>query len=195
MFFLTCLRRERRRWMHWAARVASGTALAAVAVLVTACGGGGNAAGPGVANGASSAASASSPAGASPLALARCMRAHGVADFPDPDSSGSFDLHGGPGSDLDPNNATYQAAAQACRSLGRAPANKSGPHLSPQQRAAMLQYSQCMRAHGITNFPDPNNDGDIAIQGNIDRHTPQFQAAADACRHYLPAGTGMRGTL
>jgi hypothetical protein len=166
--------------------------LAAVAVAVAACGGGSNAGSPGVANVGSSSASAapSSSASPGPLALARCMRAHGFTDFPDPNSSGSFDLTGG--GDLNPNNPTYQAAAQACRSLGSA-LGKSGPRLSPQQRAAMLQFAECMRAHGITGFPDPGSNGDIAINGQIDRYSPQFQAADTACKHFLPGGMGMRG--
>ena len=44
------------------------------------------------------------------LAYARCVRSHGVSDFPDPSSSGGvgITLHGGPGSDLNPNNPTFE---------------------------------------------------------------------------------------
>ena len=60
---------------------------------------------------------------------ARCMRSHGVPDFPDPTASPGggvvFQVNGGPGSDLDHNNPTFQAADQECRSLlpggGQAP--------------------------------------------------------------------------
>jgi hypothetical protein len=48
------------------------------------------------------------------LALSTCMRDHGIKDFPDP-SNGGIHLNGGPGSDLDPNNAQFRAAQQACR--------------------------------------------------------------------------------
>ena len=48
------------------------------------------------------------------LAFSACMRAHGVKDFPDP-SNGGIQLHAGPGSDLNPNNPTFQKAQQACR--------------------------------------------------------------------------------
>ena len=48
------------------------------------------------------------------LALSRCMRDHGIKDFPDP-SNGAIHLNGGPGSDLDPNNPLFRAAQQACR--------------------------------------------------------------------------------
>jgi hypothetical protein len=44
---------------------------------------------------------------------AKCMRAHGIADFPDPTGNGlRLSVH--PGSDLDPNNPTFQSAAKLC---------------------------------------------------------------------------------
>jgi hypothetical protein len=48
------------------------------------------------------------------LAFSACMRAHGIKDFPDP-SSGGIQLHSHPGSDLNPNNPTFQRAQQACQ--------------------------------------------------------------------------------
>ncbi len=48
------------------------------------------------------------------LAFSKCMRAHGVKDFPDP-SAGGLRLSVHPGSDLDPNNPTFQQAQQACQ--------------------------------------------------------------------------------
>lgn len=48
------------------------------------------------------------------LAFSACMRAHGLKDFPDP-SNGGLRLSVHPGSDLDPNNPTFQKAQQACQ--------------------------------------------------------------------------------
>jgi hypothetical protein len=48
------------------------------------------------------------------LALSACMRAHGIKDFPDP-SNGGLQIRVHPGSDLDPNNPTFQKAQQACQ--------------------------------------------------------------------------------
>lgn len=49
------------------------------------------------------------------LAFARCMRAHGVPDFPDPDGqAGQL----GPGSGIDPNSPQFQSALNGpCKSL------------------------------------------------------------------------------
>ena len=48
------------------------------------------------------------------LAFSACMRAHGIKDFPDP-SNGGLRISVHPGSDLDPNNPTFQQAQQACQ--------------------------------------------------------------------------------
>jgi hypothetical protein len=48
------------------------------------------------------------------LAFSKCMRAHGIKDFPDP-SNGGVQLHGGPGSDLNPGSPQFQAAQKACQ--------------------------------------------------------------------------------
>ena len=48
------------------------------------------------------------------LVFSACMRKHGLQDFPDP-SNGGLQIAVHPGSDLDPNNPTFQRAQQACR--------------------------------------------------------------------------------
>jgi hypothetical protein len=48
------------------------------------------------------------------LQLSACMRAHGIKDFPDP-SNGGLQVQVHRGSDLDPNNPTFQRARQACK--------------------------------------------------------------------------------
>jgi hypothetical protein len=49
--------------------------------------------------------------------FAKCMRAHGVADFPDPSSSGGIQISGGSGSDLSPDNPTFKKAQQVCQPI------------------------------------------------------------------------------
>jgi hypothetical protein len=154
------------------------------------CGSGSN--GPGVASTGSHSSTGSgstTPSGhGSPLAYSRCMRAHGVPNFPDPTPQG----HGGFSISLpqgvDPRSRQFQAADQACKS------QMPGGHLSPAQQqqamAAGLRMSQCMRAHGIKDFPDPNGQGGIAIKitpgSDLDPNNPQFKAANAACQHLLP---------
>jgi hypothetical protein len=54
-------------------------------------------------------------------------------------------------------------------------------------KAAELKFAQCMRAHGVPNFPDPDQDGLTNI-GNtgIDPNSPQFKSAQQACKRYAP---------
>jgi hypothetical protein len=126
------------------------------------------------------------------LTYAKCMRAHGIPDFPDPapmpNGREGFNFGGG-GSDLNESDPRYKAANQACQALLPVPS-------AAQQRQFMaqaLKFSQCMRSHGITDFPDPTANGGITITKNagtgsdLDPNNPQFQAAQRACQHNLPA--------
>jgi hypothetical protein len=117
------------------------------------------------------------------------MRAHGVTDYPD---SGNV-LGASPGSDLNPNNPTYQAASQACQSLR--PAVHLSPAQAAQNNAVLLKFAECMRDHGITNYPDPQRGGnvgnDVMNLTGVDLNSPQFQAAQQACKKYqIPGGKG-----
>jgi hypothetical protein len=47
------------------------------------------------------------------IALAKCMRSHGVPNFPDPDVNGTFNLQG-----IDTNSPQVQSATAACASTG-----------------------------------------------------------------------------
>lgn len=74
--------------------------------------------------------------------------------------------------------------------------SSAGSSAGSQSKAdAALKYSQCMRSHGVPNFPDPSISGDkatIQIKGSpgsgLDPNSPQFQAAQSACRGLLPNG-------
>jgi hypothetical protein len=64
------------------------------------------------------------------LRYARCMREHGVPDFPDPDAEGNFRAPAG-GGGPSPKSPTFQRALQACRQLDPNPgarAQQGDPH-------------------------------------------------------------------
>jgi hypothetical protein len=158
------------------------SALLAIVLLATACAGGPS--GPGVAGQGASSSPSASPSGDprdAELAYSKCMREHGITDFPDPQPGGGIAIQAGPGSDLDPDNPQFKAADEACKSLLPTPSKED------QQRefANMLRYAQCMREHGIADFPDPKPGEGISIsadQGSdLDPNNPQFQAANRAC--------------
>jgi hypothetical protein len=57
--------------------------------------------------------------------------------------------------------------------------------------AGALQFARCMRAHGISNFADPTNGGELTIPPG-DKNSPAFKSASQACQSRLPGG-GPRG--
>jgi hypothetical protein len=130
------------------------------------------------------------------LAYSECMRSHGIKSFPDPNSQGGISLNAGPGTGIYPNSPQFKAAQQTCRKL--MPANKLSPAQQAANEARALRYSECMRSHGIADFPDPNSQGGIAIRStpgsDLDPHNPRYQAANSACQHLMPGG-GKGGTL
>jgi hypothetical protein len=166
-------------------------ALAAVA----AGGGGGGRGGPGVAGaGTTSTTSASASnqsAQRSPIAFSKCMRAHGVTKFPDPQADGGLTLQAGPGTGIDPNGAVFRAAQKACEAM------MPKPSAAEQQKAQAqaLKYSQCMRAHGISDFPDPSSGGlniEMKPGSDLDPNSPAFKTAQKACEKENPGGPHMQ---
>jgi hypothetical protein len=132
------------------------------------------------------------------LAFSQCMRAHGVADFPDPNAQGQIQISGGPNSDLSPNNPTFQKAQNACQS--KLP--KPTPAQQAQALQSALKMSQCMRAHGITDFPDPQTQGggriSISLHGSpgsdLNPNDPAFQAAQKVCMPNAPRLPSKQGS-
>jgi hypothetical protein len=80
---------------------------------------------------------------------------------------------------------TFVAAACSSSSPGSTPDAGS----SPVTTAELLKFAQCMRSHGVKNFPDPVNGG-FSFSGvgpdSVDPSSPAFQAAKAACIHLVP---------
>jgi hypothetical protein len=131
--------------------------------------------------------SASSP---SAVAWSRCVRSHGIPDFPDPGSSGQIPKE--TGQQLGVSDSVLRAATRACADLN--PNNPSQAQQG-QQLTGDLKFARCMRSHGVPNFPDPTSSGGrvefvISVsRDGFDPHSPQIQAKARECEHVLPAGT------
>jgi hypothetical protein len=56
--------------------------------------------------------------------------------------------------------------------------------------AQFLAFSECMRSHGVPNFPDPSSGGGIHITVGmgINPFSPAFKAARAGCKRLLPGG-------
>jgi hypothetical protein len=81
--------------------------------------------------------------------FSECIRAHGVADFPDPNASNDFDY----GVSVTP--TVWQRATTACKSLQ--PPGSLSSKRTPKQQSAGLRFAQCIRDNGVKDFPDPVN--------------------------------------
>jgi hypothetical protein len=154
------------------------TALLGVGVLAAGCGGSSD---PG-ANGSSSTSSSGGQA-AQGVAYTTCMRSHGVSNFPDPSlgQGGGVTFQGS----FDQSRPTYQAAAQACRS--QKPGGSQAPTVSAPKLAAEVKWAQCLRTHGVPNFPDPNAQGAFD-SSRFDPTSSVFQTASQACQSLQPTG-------
>jgi len=148
-------------------------AASALSLVVTGCGG----------RSPTTAAGTTSQTGV--LAFARCMRSHGVANFPDPGSSGEV--------------SKVQVVAALTHSSRPAAAERACHHILPssglgapdtaQQRraqlAAALSFARCIRGRGFPSFPDPTAQGELTPQmvtaAGIDLHQHGLLQAGLAC--------------
>jgi hypothetical protein len=134
------------------------------------------------------------------LALAKCMRAHGL-NVPDPSPNGG-PAGGGRAGLLRSlrDQPTFQSAVQACAKYRRGAFGFGS--ISPAQRAQLQQdlvkFAECMRSHNI-DVPDPSastGGGGFGIFRQIpssERDSPQFRSALQACSTNLPFRRGSGG--
>jgi hypothetical protein len=119
--------------------------------------------------------------------FAQCMRDNGV-DMPDPEPGGGFG--GEAESNIDRNSPAFQKAMDACRS--QLPGGGDLSKLDPKMIDQLRQLTQCLRDNGVdVPDPDPNSPmlGLDAMQ-DIDRESPTFKKAMEACKDKVPGRLG-----
>ena len=131
------------------------------------------------------------------LEAAKCMRANGFPNYPDPvqNRDGIWQF---------PESAGDQAPPPACEALFRN-AKQGAPDqrrdkISADEMAKLRQFAQCMRDKGLPDWPDPDNEGSFLLPTrlrppNVD---PTMQTAEEACNQFAPNGirvnAGTKGT-
>jgi hypothetical protein len=120
--------------------------------------------------------------GSQAIAYSRCMRSHGVPSFPDPTISRSGGAVGVsqsiPGSVSA--SPAFKTAQQACGKL--APSGPpNGGAITAQQHSQLVQLAACMRAHGVSGFPDPDAKGTFHLV-NVKTNSPAFTTATKQCQ-------------
>ncbi len=153
--------------------------LIAIGLLISGCGGGSTSSGapnPAVAN-----------IGRQSLAFAACMRSRGVSGYPDPQvtSSGNgVQVRISPGT-ANPDSPAFRAADRACHHLmpGLVSTSASGGQNQQQD----LKFANCMRSHGVPDFPDADRDGAFTLPSTMNQQAPQFKRATTACSALEPS--------
>ncbi|MEJ3750617.1 hypothetical protein WEI85_46090 [Actinomycetes bacterium KLBMP 9797] len=130
--------------------------------------------------GATPAATASLSSDQRALKFAQCMREHGI-DMPDPGPDGGGFLGEGDAANTD----KVKAATTACRQYMPDGGELRQP--SAEEIAQLRKFAQCMREHGVANFPDPEADGFMDTRkAGIDPEDAAYQAAEEACKDLRP---------
>ncbi len=123
------------------------------------------------------------------------MRNHGVSNFPDPKVTQNGDqvqvaiavtpaITGAP---------QFKTAQTACAGILPGPISADQQAQQQHQRAQkLLAFARCMRARGVSDFPDPTSQGQLPLSAitaaGVDVAAPNVQSAAIAC---IPSAGGL----
>ncbi len=93
------------------------------------------------------------------------------------------------------NHRTVVLAAVCC-AAALAGCGSSSRQTAAGGASSGIKFADCMRAHGVPNFPDPGGSGggiQIPDNSGINPRSPAFQSAQRACVKLLPGGGPGRG--
>jgi hypothetical protein len=119
------------------------------------------------------------------LSFTQCMRSNGLQDFPDPNANGQG-FGNQQQKQQEQSDPRFSAALTACQHLL--------PPSSPQPKATednadLERFAQCMRSHGVRNYPDPNPNVSAVsqlAQAGINPNSPSFQNTLQTCDRLVP---------
>jgi hypothetical protein len=92
------------------------------------------------------------------------------------------------------NSPQFRRAEQACRSL--LPSPGGAEPLTAKDQVDYLKAAQCMRTHGVPDFPDPVFAGGgvhFPVPAGLDTHSRQVLRAVATCRTLIPKGLPYSG--
>lgn len=139
------------------------------------------------------------------LKYAQCMREQGV-NVPDPDANGMIPIspggggaasggsgNGGPITAAPSANPKFAKAEEACSK--HLTANAGTRERLDEFQDAALEFARCMRANGVSNFPDPKLEGGrLSVGGpGFNPNDPAVQKATAACADKLPIAPSTSG--
>jgi hypothetical protein len=176
--------------MNHSTRVIASVALV---VLAAACGGSPSAARPGGTS------NAGASAGPQLVAFSQCVRSHGVPNFPDPEPGASNEKFP-TARQLRVSDSRLSAATSACQHLLPAGVgDRFSPAEVPLLLPGMRVFSQCMRSHGVPDWPDPAVDSEgrpefpLSVVPGHERdywRSARITAVIGECQHVMPTALG-----
>ncbi len=129
---------------------------------------------------------AGSSTAATLVRFSACVRSHGVPDFPDPSTTQGPNALGIDGynfnlpANLNSESPAYVSAQKVCSDMLDG-GGGTAQGIPAKAKEAALAHAECMRQHGVPNFPDPS------FSGNGD--DPDGRRA-----RYEPTVTGLPGS-
>jgi hypothetical protein len=122
--------------------------------------------------------------------FAECLRANGVPHFPDPDPNGDSNFG------VDVSREVWLKAVDACKTLK--PPGALSSKRTPKEQSASLRFAQCVRDHGVKDFPDPVNGEPLIDTYKIPSSNKPggmtiLNAATHACGGILKSSAGGQG--
>jgi hypothetical protein len=120
----------------------------------------------------------------------QCMRDHGVARFRDGTlEHGRLTRAGAPDGSV--TEEQMQAATEACQHISdQLPASVLAPEPPPSaaELEQMAKFSDCVRQHGLPDWPDPDSRGAFKLTDPTVVKSDKFQAAQAACKGHYDGG-------
>ena len=122
--------------------------------------------------------------------FAECMRANGVPHFPDPDPKGETNFG------VDVTREVWLKAVDACKALK--PPGALSSKRTRKEQSASLRFAQCVRDHGVKDFPDPVNGEPLIDTYKIPSSNKPggmtiLNAATNECGAVLKSAAGGQG--
>lgn len=117
--------------------------------------------------------------------LAQCIRQNGVPAFPDPSVQ-----DGGLVMPQNQPEVALDHAMEACREIAaRLPQSADSESISAEDIVKLRKWARCLRANGVSDWPDPKSDGSFPIKGTpLDGKTERLQRARQVCDRYWDRG-------
>ncbi|HEX3334369.1 MAG TPA: hypothetical protein VHS57_08505 [Acidimicrobiales bacterium] len=135
---------------------------------------------------------------------ATCMRSHGDPNQTDPtiDAYGVIDITMQDVSQAVASEAHGSSGPCSQYELAAENALRGGRQYRPPDQSQLVLYTDCMRTHGVPNYPDPGADGRTDFNGTgVDPNSPFVENANKICGKQINApawwiaGTGPPGDV